>query len=218
MGHGILNLPVGVDRAPLPQAYEAATQALAECSEIDECKDWADKAQALASYARQSDDDTLRRFADRIRARAVRRSGELLKTFQNERARTDLGEGADTQTQRRAAESAGMSKWQEVTAVRVANVPADQFDAAVESPTPPTLTVLADMGRVREPGSFKKATHLLGAVRRFAAFCDENGPRMVAGGVMGSEVAGLRAMVATIDSWLDLFVVSLGKDDGHADE
>lgn len=34
-----------------------------------------------ASYAKQADDDSLRRLADRIQARAVRRAGELLKTF-----------------------------------------------------------------------------------------------------------------------------------------
>jgi hypothetical protein len=44
---------------------------------------------ALASYAKMADDDSLR-MAHRIRARAVRRSGELLKQFNNTRARTDL--------------------------------------------------------------------------------------------------------------------------------
>lgn len=64
--------------AKLPAVYERATQALAECTRIDECKDWADKAEALASYARQSKDDSLRKMADRIQARAIRRMGQLL--------------------------------------------------------------------------------------------------------------------------------------------
>lgn len=37
-----------------------------------------------------ADHDGLRIMADRIRARAVRRTGELLKQFNNTRARTDL--------------------------------------------------------------------------------------------------------------------------------
>jgi hypothetical protein len=45
---------------------------------------------ALASYAKQSEDETLMKLAMRIRARAVRRCGELLKTFQNQGARTEL--------------------------------------------------------------------------------------------------------------------------------
>ena len=32
------------------------------CSSLDECKEWADKAAALASYGKQMDDDTLFKF------------------------------------------------------------------------------------------------------------------------------------------------------------
>lgn len=48
-------------RAPkrAPIAYRAAQQALAQCTEIDECQRWADKAKALASYAHQANDETL---------------------------------------------------------------------------------------------------------------------------------------------------------------
>ena len=42
---------------------------------------WADKAAALASYAKQSEDTTLEKAALRIRARAIRRAGELLKAI-----------------------------------------------------------------------------------------------------------------------------------------
>jgi len=48
-----MNAPalIPVSTAQLPRTYEAAKRALSECSEVDECKDWADKAAALASYA-----------------------------------------------------------------------------------------------------------------------------------------------------------------------
>jgi hypothetical protein len=65
--------------ARLPATYESAKQALAECSRIDECQNWADKGAALASYARQARDDTLFSFATRIKARALDRCGELLR-------------------------------------------------------------------------------------------------------------------------------------------
>ncbi len=45
--------------ARLPSSYEAAKRALAQCDAIDECKDWADKMAALASYARQAKDEDL---------------------------------------------------------------------------------------------------------------------------------------------------------------
>src|SRR5262245_45047582 len=71
------NLPA-IATANLPRTYEAAKAALAECSKVDECREWADRAEALASYARQADDDALETLAVRIRARAIRRCGELL--------------------------------------------------------------------------------------------------------------------------------------------
>src|SRR5688500_11629904 len=77
---GLTTLPSIAD-ATLPASYEHAKAALVACDRIDECKSWADKAQALASYAKQADDDTLHRLATRISARAVRRCGELLKDF-----------------------------------------------------------------------------------------------------------------------------------------
>ena len=69
--------PIG--KARLPATYEGAKVALAECTRLDECQDWADKAEALASYAKQAQDDELRKMADRIQARAIRRCGELLQ-------------------------------------------------------------------------------------------------------------------------------------------
>ncbi len=75
------NLPSVAD-ATLPAKYKAAKTALAECKRIDECKDWVDKSAALASYARQSNDPELEKMALRIRARASRRAGELLKEIE----------------------------------------------------------------------------------------------------------------------------------------
>ncbi len=40
-----------------------------------------------------------------------------------------------------------MSERQEKTASRVANIPEEEFDAAVEGDDPPTVSQLADMGR-----------------------------------------------------------------------
>jgi hypothetical protein len=60
------------------QAIRTDRKMLAECERIDECQDWANKAEALASYARQMNDDELRLRCDRIQARAIHRAGELL--------------------------------------------------------------------------------------------------------------------------------------------
>jgi len=86
-------------------------------------------------------DNSLQRMCLRIQARAIRRCGELLKTYEAPGTRTDKPSvGAHTKlTQRQAAEGAGLSKHQQVQAVRVANVPSEDFDVAVEGAEKTTL-------------------------------------------------------------------------------
>lgn len=61
--------------------------------------------------------------------RAIRRAGELLKQIEPAHgASQNIGGGVPTNvTRKSAAADAGMSKRQQVTAIRVANVPADEF-------------------------------------------------------------------------------------------
>ena len=148
-GVGIVSaLPIPVGDVPLPATYERAKDALARCEAIDECKDWIDKSLALASYAKQAKDETLHKLATRISARATRRAGELLQTFQSPGGRPSKTTAGTVESfsQRKAAEAAGLSERQELTAVRVANVPAEEFEALVESDDPPTITNLAERG------------------------------------------------------------------------
>jgi hypothetical protein len=136
--------PFDVDtrHARLPALYEEARAALSRCASIDECQEWANKAEAIASYAKQARDSSLRDYADRIKARAVRRSGELLTEFDARGKR----EG-DHLSRTEAAAQAGLSEHQRKQAVRVANITARQFEEAVEGDNPPTVTSLAKWGR-----------------------------------------------------------------------
>jgi hypothetical protein len=86
-----------VDDARLPVLYESAKEAIVACWRIDECKDWADRAAALASYARQSLDETLLKTVVRIQARATRRVGELLQEIPAAKPGPKLDADTDTQ-------------------------------------------------------------------------------------------------------------------------
>lgn len=167
--------------ARLPGNYEAAKQALAECQSLDECKDWSDKAAALASYAKQSQDDELEIRAKRIRARAVRRSGELLRQIETQQgSRTDLklpAHEGERLSRSDAAMQAGISPKQTRTAVNIANIPQDDFDRQVEGDAPPTLTQLAQQGikpkpvmdlNGRDPREFNNALHFVGDFEQYA--------------------------------------------------
>ncbi|MEH2678676.1 hypothetical protein GFM11_10225 [Rhizobium leguminosarum bv. viciae] len=204
-----------MSNAPLPVAYERATQAIAECDRVDECKSWSDRAAALASYARQADDKTLENYAMRIRSRAIKRAGELLKEFDAKGQRTDLPKpsgGAPTKlTQREVAEAAGMSKDQQVTAIRVANVPTEDFERQVGSENPPTITQLAGQGKkvmpqpVR-PAGFAEATKLIGELERFSAFLKDKTPEFILGGMDQFEIADARLTAVSVCEWLQLFI------------
>jgi hypothetical protein len=86
--------------------------------------------EALASYARQAHVDTLLKLATRIQARAMQRVGELLKEIKPPTRFTRM----------QAAHEAGLSERQKNTALRVASIPPEEFEAAVESEKPPTET------------------------------------------------------------------------------
>jgi hypothetical protein len=210
------NLP-DISTARLPATYEAAKSALAECSRIDECQKWADKAEALASYAKQARDDQMRKMADRIQARAIRRCGELLKQIQPQQGGDRKSNGRHRPFDRKqAARGAGLSERQQKTAIRVANVPQSDFEEAVESESPPTVTELADRGKKlveigdSKPANFAAATRALSQLRRFAEFASEHDPAEVANGVRPSEYGDARKYVRVIDAWLDQFITRIG--------
>ena len=124
--------------------YDQARHALAQCERIDEAKDWANKASALAAYAKQANDPELEASARRIRARAFRRMGELSQEL--EKSKPDKGHGAGLpsggKTKASVLAEAGISTSQAHRAEKVAAIPVEEFERRVESDTPPPITVL----------------------------------------------------------------------------
>jgi hypothetical protein len=139
----------GADNARLPANYEAAVAALQACARIDEVAEWANRMEALASYARQSRDPWLRTYAMRIKLRAWRRAGELLQEIapgHGARGRRDASLPPPV-TRTSAAADAGLTERERRTALRLASVNPDMFRAAVESDNPPSLTKLITPSR-----------------------------------------------------------------------
>ena len=134
--------------------YEADRKELAECGRVDKCGDWVDRAAALASYAKEAKDQALEGMAQRIRARAIRRAGELLQQVgPGQGARDSKREaGAHSLSRGEVAKAAGFSDHQAKQALRVAAVPAADFELQVESENPPTIAELARQGKRARPG------------------------------------------------------------------
>lgn len=214
---------IQAENAALPMSYQAVVTALSECDRVDECKDWADKAEALKSYARQAGDPRLMNFAMRIQGRAVRRAGELLNMISSQRGGDRKSEqyqndgGGTLISRTEAARDAGMSERQQVTATRVANVPAAEFERQIESETPPTITKLADMGRIPrqqpaeppKPPGFAAATNFMNLAEKLASFCAENDPAVIAPAILEHEKAQLHSDLSTINAWTQRLTAKL---------
>lgn len=205
-----------VEHARLPAAYEAARNAIAVCARIDECRDWANKAEALASYARQSNDHTLRRYCDRIQARAIQRCGELLEQIPRANgANQNISGDAPTKVFTRfdAARNAGLSRDQAITSLRVARVPGEEFERAVEAAEPATVTELAERGKTarpqpidhlagRDPNDFQQATNLIGMTEGFVRRAAEIDFASAFRGLAPHEITQVRNNIAGIRQWL----------------
>jgi hypothetical protein len=242
---------IPVQNAKLPVSYERAREALAQCHKVDECKEWADKAAALKSYAKQAQDDSLFQTAMKIQGRAIRRAGELLQEIEvhhgvgggrpatrpvvepsgpTMKHRTDTHTmfpaptpPAAPVTRAAAAEAAGLSKHQKDQALRIAAIPAQEFEAAIEAPTPPTITELAERGTMprpqpaaapkpagppaylcgRTPDEFNAAIHARGRVRDLAVQCRRVTADAVAVTSTEAERAELRAWLSDIAPWIE---------------
>src|SRR5262249_3008653 len=92
----------------------------------------------------------LHKMADRIQARAVRRCGQLLKEIAPSTGgrppKTKTKAGAPPRSRQAGGRGGGPSGRPQKTAIRVANIPEADFQKAVESPNPPTVTELAERG------------------------------------------------------------------------
>lgn len=189
---------INTSGAKLPQTYQAAKRAISECVSIDECKDWSDKAAALASYARQAKDDQLERMATRIRARATRRAGELLRQIEPAPGlRTDLGPLPSIGSRKQAAYEAGLSERQAKTAQRLASVPDHDFEELVERGA--TITEMAEIGTEKRAQQRDEAKVLMDAMRAYSERLRDVDLDAALSGVSEIQKAEIKALVSRLD-------------------
>lgn len=118
--------------------YEAARAALAAAHRVDEVKNIRDKAEAMAAYARQAKDTDLIQKATEIKVRAERRCGELLRATAANGQRATKTSGPPRHVSNDATHAAtlagmGLTRDESSRYQRLADMPAEHFEAAVET-------------------------------------------------------------------------------------
>lgn len=212
-----------IPNARLPINYETAKAAMASLDTVDECKDWANRMAAAASYYKQSKDTYLYEVAIRVRARAVRRLGQHLAALtvptQAERAAGAANQRKET------ANRVGISQPDAARAVRIASIHDVEFENRVEASPPPTLSQL-DPGwnaslynKVALPERLGNFTNLQAAISPLAkiALIDrvsavQLAKEIEAIGIPKEHLEGLRVSVRCVSDWLDTFEQHLPKE------
>lgn len=112
--------------------YEAARAALQAAHDVDEVKDIRDKAQAMAAYARQAQDNAMVLWASEIKVRAERRAGEMLAEMPKHNGGRPAKTGNSASPVSETLKDMGVSKRQSAQWQKVAAIPDEKFEKVVE--------------------------------------------------------------------------------------
>jgi hypothetical protein len=148
--------------------YDAMCSAIDAAYEVDEVKDIRDRAIALEVYSRQAHNVEAEQKACEIRLRAERKAGALLK-------KTKKAKGGGGKAGRKRSDDAtalsdlGISKQQSSDWQKLADVPDQQFEAALADPTakPTTAGIIRATAEPRADPVSTEASWLGGRLKDF---------------------------------------------------
>lgn len=204
----------------IPISYQKAVSAIQECDAIDEAKEWTDKMSALALYYKQSKDKTLEKYAKRIKYRAKRRMGELLKQFDarggdhGNQYKSKSGKTVGSvsfATQKEVAQSIGLSERQQYESINFANVPKEKFEEIIESDNIPTQAEIAELGTKKiktKPNNISKVLSIKYAIKDLIKEMNDKDPIYVLNALDVENTKEMLEMIKTVENWFDTFVVN----------
>jgi hypothetical protein len=195
--------------------YDAMCKAIAECSRVDEAKAIRDKARALEVYAAQALNTEAESKAAKIRIRAERRAGQLLKEAKQAgqlRGKMD-GKSKVSGEPTPKLEDLGITREQAADWQKLAAIPNAEFEAQLERPGRPSTQGIIGAVHPVKPTPFVINAQALRAwgwlrefERDFGFSLEEVYPLMKEG--MQEDVARLAPLAL---AWLEAFLLQRKK-------
>ena len=205
-----------INTVNLPLKYDVAVRALASCRNIDEAKYYADKAEALAAWAKIYRNDQAKIEAKRLKLHAYRRMGILAQELSGELeyirpAGRNKGRKPGAVT---ILKNAGLALHQANVASAVSKLSEKKFKAAVNAPSPPS----AHSFTIRLKGASDAWKVVVGYVQgpgplpTLRCFCRKHKPKLLARGLSVDEGRKAGGMAREVIEWLDTFEQYLPRD------
>lgn len=118
----------------MPVVYEEGIRALQACIDLDDAKEWSDKADALAAWARMYHSDDFKRKAAQLKLRAYQRMGTLAMEL---RPQKKPGYGGAVPGPRSLLLESGLNLPQARAALTIARAPKDKVQEQFDKDRPP---------------------------------------------------------------------------------
>ena len=195
-----------ISTANVPILYSAAIKALAECRHIDDAKYFADKADALAAWAKIYKSDQASIESKRLKLHAFRRMGTIASEI---RPNARGGHGGSTPGTRSLLLESGLSCQDAASVAAVTKLTKKKFRKAVDADVPRapsfyTSTFRGNDGKHIQSKSWIRLHHRGGdSVGKMLHFCRKNDPKEIARDLTPSESKKVREMAIEIIEWWD---------------
>lgn len=204
--------------------YMAAVNAIAKCITLDEAKQWSDKADALAAWAKIYRNPQAGKEARRLKLRAFRRMNELAEEIQPRQYLKGPGTKGHAQAPgpRALLRAQGLPEFAAQQVRRIGQIPKRRFEQLLASPDPPGLIRASLLGRgIAGPSRTSSAWREIVDGRSTAAtslsrfvrnFCQHHEAGRLAQRLWPTEARAARALASQAAAWLAEFTRQLPRD------
>lgn len=187
-----------------PIQYEQACHAIVACIHIDEAQAWANKADALAAWAKMYGDDRVSTEARRLKLHAYRRMAQLAEELLPGWAES-RGISSPRVSSLVVLKDQGLTHGIASTVQRIGRVSESKFAKAVESEKPPTPGTLVHIESAASPewARIKRAMSVLQTI------CNHHRPEPLAKSLIPQDRDRAKICTANLLAWLRRFESTL---------